>query len=166
MSRLTRPLDPTHRRIRTGLRIGGPALLLTGVFMAGFGAFTLIVGDPFAHPVRMFVCMFIGMPVIFVGGVASMFGWATAGARYAARETVPLATDAARALRPRRAPTFPEQGPATCAVCDAPRLPETGFCSQCGAAFFGTPCRACRHLNGPDANFCAGCGSTVNQGAG
>lgn len=140
-------------------------LLLLGLGMVGFGAFTLVVGDPFAHPVRMFVCMFGGMPTLFVGGVTSMMGWATAGARYAAQETAPLAADAVGALRRQPPPVFPEQGPAACAVCDTPRLAGAGFCGRCGAAFFGHPCSSCAHLNGPDANFCAGCGSAVNHGA-
>ena len=42
----------------------------------------------------MFWCCFVGMPLLFVGGVMCMFGFMGAVARYTAAEQVPVATDA------------------------------------------------------------------------
>ena len=45
-------------------------------------------------PPRLFWCCFVGMPLLFVGGVMCMFGFMGAVARYSAAEHVPVAVDA------------------------------------------------------------------------
>lgn len=82
-----------HRRVRNVLRILGPVILLVGIgfmivgvadFFAAFGSF----GMP-----HLFWCCFVGIPLMFVGGALSMFGYMGAVGRYAAAEQVPVAAD-------------------------------------------------------------------------
>lgn len=71
------------------------------MLIAGMGAVFLVVGmvsffTAFGGggPPRFFWCCFVGMPLLFVGGVMCMFGFMGAVARYAAAEQVPVATEA------------------------------------------------------------------------
>lgn len=47
-----------------------------------------------AGPPRLFWCCFIGMPLLFVGGVMCLFGFMGTVARYTAAEQVPVAAEA------------------------------------------------------------------------
>ena len=86
--------NPKHDRTRSILRT-------LGMLVAGLGLIFLIVGMASfflafggGGPPRLFWCCFVGMPLLFVGGVMCMFGFMGAVARYTAAEQVPVATDA------------------------------------------------------------------------
>jgi hypothetical protein len=87
--------NPTHNRTRSILR-------KLGMLIAGMGAIFMIIGmasfftafSAGGGPPKLFWCCFVGMPLLFVGGVICMFGFMGAVARYAAAEQVPVATDA------------------------------------------------------------------------
>ena len=71
------------------------------MLIAGVGVIFLIVGMASffmafsgGGPPRFFWCCFVGMPLLFVGGVMCMFGFMRAVFRYTAAEQVPVATDA------------------------------------------------------------------------
>ncbi len=83
-----------HHGTRTFLRVAG-------LLVAGLGLIFLIVGlvsffGAFSGggPPRLFWCCFVGMPLLFAGGVMCLFGFMGAVARYTAAEQVPVATDA------------------------------------------------------------------------
>jgi hypothetical protein len=63
-----------------------PPLLIVGTanFFASAGSF---------EPPRLFWCNFVGMPLLFVGGAMSMFGYMGAFQRYVAGESAPVAKD-------------------------------------------------------------------------
>jgi hypothetical protein len=56
-----------------------------GSFFASFGSF---------EPPRYFWCVFVGMPLLFIGIVGCMFGYLGAFQRYVAGESAPVAKDA------------------------------------------------------------------------
>jgi hypothetical protein len=63
------------------------------VFMIiGMASFFLAFGG--GGMPRLFWCCFVGMPLLFVGGVMCMFGFMGSVARYSAAEQVPVAIDA------------------------------------------------------------------------
>ena len=86
--------NPKHARTRSILRKVG--MLIAGVgltfLIIGMASFFMAFGG--GGPPRLFWCCFVGMPLLFVGGVMCMFGFMGAVARYAAAEHVPVATDA------------------------------------------------------------------------
>lgn len=57
----------------------------------GIGSFFMAFGG--VSPPRFFWCGFIGLPMMFVGGVMCMFGYAGVVQRYLAGETAPVAKD-------------------------------------------------------------------------
>jgi hypothetical protein len=85
---------PKHRATRSFLRVAGPITALVGLIFTiiGMASFFSAIGGE-GRP-RLFWCCFIGLPLLFVGIVLSMFGFIGALARYTADEQVPVATDA------------------------------------------------------------------------
>lgn len=69
--------------------VGAAGLVLLIIGLVSF--FTAFGGG---EPPRLFWCCFVGMPLLFVGGVMCLFGFMGAVARYTAAEQVPAATDA------------------------------------------------------------------------
>ncbi len=79
----------TRRTLRRAgliiLGLGGVLMMLGfGSFFASFGSFS---------PPRYFWCAFLGMPLLFVGGTMTMFGFLGAFQRYVAGESAPVAKD-------------------------------------------------------------------------
>ncbi|QDT72445.1 hypothetical protein I41_16230 [Lacipirellula limnantheis] len=85
--------SPGHSRFRTAMQVGGPVILVSGLLLTGiaFGSFLLAMGGQ--GPPRFFWCAFLGMPMVFVGGVLSMFGYIGTVQRYLVGESAPVAKD-------------------------------------------------------------------------
>ena len=86
--------SPRHNSVRRILRIGGPAILAVGGLftLVGMGSFFVSMFTHSGPPV-LFVCCFIGLPLMFVGGSMCMFGFVGAFSRYIAAEQAPVAKD-------------------------------------------------------------------------
>lgn len=172
-----REIDPGHRTTRDTLRILGPVVLLTGLGFLTIGLvdfFHAFGGD---GPPTLFWCGFVGMPLLFAGGVMTSYGYMGKVLRYTAQETAPVGRDTfnymadgtregiktvagaiGQGLRESglggAAPTM-----IRCLKCNAPSPADAKFCSQCGHALNKTkPCPHCRELNDPNAEFCDHCG--------
>src|SRR5438876_396351 len=85
--------SPRHSGIRDLLRIGGPLIAAIGLLfmIVGFGSFFASFGS--FEPPRYFWCAFVGMPLLFIGIAACMFGYLGAFQRYVAGESAPVAKD-------------------------------------------------------------------------
>jgi hypothetical protein len=59
--------------------------------IVGFGSFFASLGG--FEPPRFFWCVFVGMPLLFVGLVMCMFGFLGAFQRYVAGESAPVTKD-------------------------------------------------------------------------
>jgi hypothetical protein len=79
--------------MRRTLRCAGLLILgLGGVLtVIGFGSFFASFGS--FGPPRFFWCAFIGLPLVFAGGVMTLLGFLGAIQRYVAGESAPVATD-------------------------------------------------------------------------
>ena len=86
--------SPKHSGVRKFLRTAGPLALAAGALLVvvGFGSFFLSMVSHSGPPV-LFVCAFIGMPLLFIGTVMCMFGFMGALARYVSAEQAPVAKD-------------------------------------------------------------------------
>jgi hypothetical protein len=85
---------PKHTKARKVLRVAGMITLLLGGLLMIIGVISFFSAFGGGGTPRLFWCCFIGMPLLFAGGVMCMFGFMGAVARYAAAEQVPVATDA------------------------------------------------------------------------
>lgn len=90
---LKRLEQPAQNSIRTALWIIGPAILIAGLLcliVAGISFFASI--GSFSPP-RFFWLAFVGIPLLFIGSVLSMYGFMGAVFRFAAGEVAPVAAD-------------------------------------------------------------------------
>lgn len=87
---------PAQKSIRKTFRIAGPVILLIGTGCVTVAAAELFSGFGKFEPPRHIWLAFVGMPLMFVGSVLSMFGFMGAVLRYEAGEAAPVATDAVK----------------------------------------------------------------------
>ena len=172
-----RAIDPDHKGIQNLLRIGGPILIVAGLVFIVIGVASFFAAFGGSGPPRYFWCAFVGMPLLFAGGVMAMFGFLGRVARYQAQEIAPVAKDTfnymangtaegVRTLAGAIGQGLREGGSGgesetvvRCHKCNALVAVDAKFCGQCGQAVGKTkPCPQCRELNDPDARFCDNCG--------
>lgn len=85
--------SPKHNAVRSFLRIAGPLTLLAGAGFIGIGLISFFAAfGNFQFP-KLFWCVFVGIPLLFVGLVMTKFGYLGAVARYVAAEAAPVAKD-------------------------------------------------------------------------
>ena len=85
---------PQHNETRQLLRVVGPVVAVVGLLFIIVGMISFFSAVAGGGSPRLFWCIFVGMPVFFVGSTLCIFGFMGAVARYAAAEQVPVATDA------------------------------------------------------------------------
>jgi RNA polymerase subunit RPABC4/transcription elongation factor Spt4 len=176
------PIDPGHKGPQELFRVLGPIILGIGILLMIVGGVDFFRAYGGSEPPRLFWCFFVAIPLLFVGGVLSQFGYAGKVARYMAQEMAPVGKDTfnymadgtkdgiqtvAAAVGKGLAEGGVALGGKTatkvrCPKCNA--LAEEGakFCPQCGGAMTkDKPCPNCKHLNDADAKFCDHCGQTI-----
>src|SRR5262245_46364351 len=87
---------PQHAAMRSFLRVAGLMLAAIGLVFLVIGMvdfFSVFYHFGMSGPPRLFWCCFVGIPLLFGGGMMCMFGFMGAIARYTAAEQVPIATD-------------------------------------------------------------------------
>jgi hypothetical protein len=130
---------PNQGRVRTGLRAAGAALLTAGLVLVVTGAADFFGSmNDFAAPTKFWM-LFVGLPLLAVGGMLLQGGFMGAGARYAAGEYAPVVKDAAAYLT------------------DGEGLLGVGRTAPAS----GPHCRSCGVRNDADARFCDGCGAPM-----
>jgi len=87
--------SPYHSGVRTVLRVAGPAIVGVGLLFLIVGVSSFFMSFGTFEPPRYFWCVFVGMPLLFVGGVMCQFGYLGAVQRYVAGESAPVAKDVA-----------------------------------------------------------------------
>jgi hypothetical protein len=84
---------PEQNSIRKGLRIAGPVVFSIGLVCAIICVASLFASlGTYDHP-RYFGLGFVGLPLMFVGSVLSMYGYMGAVTRFVADESAPVAAD-------------------------------------------------------------------------
>jgi RNA polymerase subunit RPABC4/transcription elongation factor Spt4 len=169
-------IDPGHKSVRNTLRVLGPVMAMTGLGFVVIGLVDFFHAFGGSGEPRLFWCLFLGLPLVFAGGVLSSYGYLGKILRYMVGETAPPVKDTfnyladgtregvktvagaiGQGLREggwSAAPTM-----VRCHKCNALAPGDARFCGQCGQALSKTkPCPNCRELNDPDAKFCDNCG--------
>jgi hypothetical protein len=137
------PNDPVHVQTRNILRLGGAIVFGIGLLLAIISAASLMMSD--GEP-RWFWLGFVGLPLMFAGGVMSMFGWMGAMARFQMREGAPVAGE-----------TFNYMvGETRDGIRDVAAAVGEGFRGE-----KSRPCPKCGVHNDADARFCKGCGAQL-----
>jgi RNA polymerase subunit RPABC4/transcription elongation factor Spt4 len=181
-SEIENPIDPGHKGPLALFRVLGPIILGLGALLIVISMIEFFSLFGSMQTPRFLWMPFLGIPMLFVGGVLSQFGYAGKVARYMAQEIAPVGKDTfnymadgtqdgIQTVAAAVGKGLAEGGVALggkgatkvrCHKCNA--LAEEGakFCPQCGSALAKTkPCTNCRELNDPDAKFCDNCGQTI-----
>lgn len=167
-------LNPGHGEVRDVLRVVGPVVLGLGAILVviGIGSFFSSIGS--FEPPKYFWCAFLGMPMIFVGGVMTSYGYMGAMLRYQVGEAAPVGKDAfnymadgtkggVKTMASALGSGLREgmQGESvTCAKCGHENDANAKFCDECGAAM-SVSCPTCGQVNDADAKFCDSCGKKL-----
>lgn len=84
---------PEQNAVRSFLRKVGPLIFCAGLLCMVVGMINFFLAFGGGGPPRLFWLFFVGMPLLFVGGVMSQYGFMGIVARYFAGEVAPVATD-------------------------------------------------------------------------
>ncbi len=172
-------IDPGHKNLRDILRIIGPIVLGLGVLGIVIGIVSFFAAFGGSGPPKYFWCAFVGMPLLFVGGIMTSAGYMGKVARYQAQEMAPVmkdtfnymadgTQDGIKTVASAIGQGLSEGGlnlgsqgqtKVRCHKCNALVNIDAKFCDQCGQPQGKTKaCPGCQELNDPDAKFCDHCG--------
>ena len=119
-----------HRGRRTVLRVAGGAALFAGLLVALLGLadfFGAMASDDIDAEPTKFWMVFVGLPLMVVGGWLLQAGYARALTSFYAEETAPAVRTTAEALGIRS-----DAGP-YCRQCGKRAATDARFCDGCGA---------------------------------
>lgn len=158
---LPRPVSPLLKRLQTPeqkvtgnfLRKIGPLVFIAGLISVIIAAINFFMAFGGEGPPRFFWLFFVGMPLMFVGGVMSQFGFLGTFTRFVAGETAPVAADTMNYMadETKVAVETVAKSAAKGIVegIEAGKTAETNFCAHCG-----TSVKA-------DFQFCPKCGKPL-----
>jgi len=139
-------VTPEHIQVRNTLRVAGPIIFSIGLILAIISFVDMVTarGEP-----TLFWLGFIGLPLMFVGGSLSMYGFMGAMTRYAMREGAPVSAQtfnymaeetrdgiktSASALASGLREGFAPQEKIFCTQCGRESDADAKFCKYCGKA--------------------------------
>jgi hypothetical protein len=147
-----RQIDPKHRATRKILRTLSPALAVVGLLLILVGMVSFFSAFGTFGPPRYFWCVFLGIPVLFVGVVLCLMGFLGSLARYVSGEAAPVQKDTFNYLA---------EGTKGGVKTLAQALGE-GLAAEMGRdGKAKTHCPRCEHGNDADAKFCNKCGAPL-----
>src|SRR5688572_9601279 len=77
-----REIDPAHQKIRTVLRVVGPAVAALGLVLTAVGIISFFRSFGTFEPPRYFVCAIVGIPLLGVGLSITQVGYVGSIGRY------------------------------------------------------------------------------------
>jgi hypothetical protein len=145
-------IDPKHSTTRSVLRTLGPALAVLGLLLIAVGMVSFFSAFGTFEPPRYFWCVFLGMPVLFVGVVLCMMGFLGLFARYVSGEAAPVQKDTFNYLA---------EGTKGGVKTLAQAVGEGLAAGRGGVGKAQARCPRCDHGNDADARFCNKCGTPL-----
>jgi hypothetical protein len=145
-------IDPRHHTTRTVLRTLGPPLAVLGLLLIAVGVVSFFSAFGTFEPPRYFWCVFLGIPVLFVGVVLCLMGFLGSFARYVSGEAAPVQKDTFNYLA---------EGTKGGVKTFAQAVGEGLAAGMGGEGKTKARCPRCEHANDADAKFCNKCGTPL-----
>lgn len=156
-----------YKKTNKFLRLFGPIIFLVGLILLIVSITNFMNGgfDYAGLP-------FIAMPLCFVGGVMSMFGYMGTLSRYTSSQTAPVAKDVTNYMLENTKESIGSVvkeisenltetiGIKECPKCNHKINPNARFCDECGSLLYKV-CPSCNTENDFDAKFCQSCGIKI-----
>ena len=177
---MTDPMsEQRFRASRRVLRWVGPPLLLVGLVCIAVGIISTLTGPPRPGSMGLVWVAILGMPIAFVGGAMTLFGFAGELARFQGRSMGPavsatfndIAEDSAPGVRAiagavrdgvARGADASETDTVRCPACAFANDADARFCAGCGGVLEAKACGSCGHPAKADARFCDECGAGLD----
>ena len=150
-------MDAKHNEKKMKLRRTGKILLIIGGIFAlvGFVDFFLSIAS-MGMP-TLFWCLFIGFPLLGVGGMLLKASYIRETAQYIKDESIPVTKDLYRDLKPEIKDTNDE---IICPRCGTKNDLDNNFCKGCGEEL-NKKCPHCGEVLDSNSTFCGRCGKRV-----
>lgn len=151
-----------HEKIKKKLRIVGFTLLAIGFIFAMIGFIDFFATNDF--PTK-FWCLFVGIPLLGIGGMLTLLSFQREMHSYAKNESVPVINEASEELSPairNTAQAIKDGLLQNEIVCSCGKTNEIGdkFCSGCGKQL-STVCPHCGKTVEASDIFCGECGKQL-----
>ena len=133
------PTEDPRRDRRTTFRVLGFVILLAGLGFIGAAGYDLVTRTGFEQPTKFWM-FFVGVPLLFVGGVLLQLGFAGAAASYLAGEYSPAMRQAGQAFGVRGHGHGHGHGDGSgpyCGSCGKRCDAAARFCDGCGTSMAG-----------------------------
>lgn len=144
----------------------GFVFLPIGLLLAIIGFVDFFMSFNSATPPHLFFCLFIGMPLIFIGIVFLIFGFMKELNSFAASQSAPVHKDVFNYMldgtREELSKTINASNKIVCPNCKCENDKDALFCSSCGHKLKNI-CSKCNAENDADAKFCKNCGEELNK---
>lgn len=150
MNHVPNPGLANQAGLRALFRIAGPLVLLVALGFLVVGGIDFFGSMSSFEPPERFWMVFVGIPLLAVGGWLCQAGYAGAAARYASGELSPVAKSSAAYLT---------DGEGLLGV--GRTVDDRGAAGTTDVAEGGPFCRSCGVRNDSDARYCDGCGQSV-----
>lgn len=115
---------------------------------------------------KLFFCLFIGMPLVFIGIIFLILGFMKELNSFAASQSAPVHKDVINYMldgtREEVNKTINASNKIICPECKAENDKDALFCSNCGHKL-KIVCPKCKAENDADAKFCKNCGEELNK---
>lgn len=155
-----------HEKTKKILKIVGVSLLVVGVIFAAVGFIDFFSAFGSNGMPTKFWCLFIGLPLLGIGGGITLFAYKREISRYVKNESVPVANEASEDLSPavRNIASAVKEGLSSddgvrCA-CGEFNAAGSKFCKKCGKSL-ASVCPVCGERIEPESAFCNHCGAKL-----
>ena len=151
-----------HARTKLILKIIGPVIIAGGVVLAAIGFIDLFSHNGMPGKSR---CLMLGLPVIAIGGMITMFAFKKEITRYVKNESVDIINETAKEIKPAVADiaSAAKSGLTSDTViceCGETNDKNNKFCKACGRPLRKT-CPDCGSTAEADSVFCGNCGKKL-----
>lgn len=161
-------MDARHEEKKKKLRNTGKVLLIIGAIFTVVGFVDFFAAFAGAGMPTMFWCLFIGFPLLGIGGSLLKVSYLRETAQYVKDEGVPVTKDLYRDLKPEikdfvntiRGVETPEEE-IVCPKCGTRNDSDNNFCKGCGEPLTVERCPNCGAELDPNSSYCGRCGKRL-----
>ena len=155
-----------YSKTKKTFRTLGVIILPIGLVLSIIGFIDFFMSFNSMTQPKLFFCLFIGMPLVFIGIIFLILGFMKELNSFAASQSAPVHKDVINYMldgtREEVNKTINASNKIICPECKAENDKDALFCSNCGHKL-KIICPKCNAENDADAKFCKNCGEELNK---